>query len=60
MIGDTSFDMSMARQAGVAAAGVAWGNHPVAELEAAGAQRVAWDFRELAIDLETLWEERGR
>jgi phosphoglycolate phosphatase len=60
MIGDTSFDMSMARQAGVAAAGVAWGNHPVAELESAGAQRVARDFKQLALDLEALWEERGR
>lgn len=60
MIGDTSFDMSMARQAGVAAAGVAWGNHPAAELEAAGAHRVSKDFKQLALDLEALWEERGR
>ncbi len=37
MIGDTSYDILMARAAGVSAVGVAWGNHPVAELQAAGA-----------------------
>ncbi len=40
MIGDTSFDILMARAAGVSALGVAWGNHPVQELEAAGAHRL--------------------
>jgi phosphoglycolate phosphatase len=37
MIGDTSYDILMARAAGVSALGVAWGNHPVTELRAAGA-----------------------
>jgi phosphoglycolate phosphatase len=37
MIGDTSYDILMARAAGVSALGVAWGNHPVTELQAAGA-----------------------
>jgi phosphoglycolate phosphatase len=60
MIGDTSFDMSMARQAGVAAAGVAWGNHPATELVAAGAHMVSNDFKQLALDLEALWEARGQ
>jgi phosphoglycolate phosphatase len=40
MIGDTSFDMAMARAAGVAAIGVAWGYHPPAELWEAGAHHV--------------------
>ena len=40
MIGDTSFDMLMARAAGVAALGVSWGNHSVGELHAAGAHRL--------------------
>ncbi len=40
MIGDTSFDMEMARAAGVAAVGVAWGYHPRQELWAAGADHV--------------------
>lgn len=37
MIGDTSFDMAMARAAGVRAIGVSWGYHPVAALREAGA-----------------------
>jgi phosphoglycolate phosphatase len=41
MIGDTSFDMLMARSARVAAIGVAWGYHAPAELLASGALSVA-------------------
>jgi phosphoglycolate phosphatase len=41
MIGDTSFDMMMARAAGVTAVGVAWGYHARAELITAGAAYVA-------------------
>lgn len=41
MIGDTSFDMLMARSAGVRAVGVAWGYHAPAELLASGATSVA-------------------
>jgi phosphoglycolate phosphatase len=40
MIGDTSFDMAMARAAGVTGIGVAWGYHEAAELLAAGADAV--------------------
>ena len=40
MIGDTSYDMAMARAAGVRAIGVAWGYHPPEELLAAGAEVV--------------------
>jgi phosphoglycolate phosphatase len=40
MIGDTTFDMAMAKAAGVLAIGVAWGYHEVQELEAAGADYV--------------------
>lgn len=47
MIGDTAFDMAMARAAGVRAIGVAWGYHSAAELLAAGAEAVAADAREL-------------
>jgi phosphoglycolate phosphatase len=43
MIGDTVFDMEMARRAGVGAIGVAWGYHEVEELRAAGAQRIVGD-----------------
>jgi phosphoglycolate phosphatase len=41
MIGDTSYDMAMARAAGVTAVGVAWGYHPPSELRDAGAHMVA-------------------
>jgi len=41
IIGDTSYDMMMARNAGARALGVGWGYHPAAELIAAGAHHVA-------------------
>ncbi|MBX3560277.1 MAG: HAD-IA family hydrolase [Sphingomonas sp.] len=41
MIGDTSYDMAMARAAGVSAIGVAWGYHDASELSRAGAHHVA-------------------
>lgn len=41
MIGDTSFDMAMARAARVGAIGVDWGYHDTEELTAAGAHAVA-------------------
>lgn len=41
MIGDTTFDMEMARAAGVRAIGVAWGYHSARELREAGAEHVA-------------------
>lgn len=53
MIGDTTFDMSMARAAGARAIGVSWGYHPAERLLAAGAERVLAEFGELlpALDL---------
>jgi phosphoglycolate phosphatase len=52
MVGDTVHDMRMAKAAGVAAIGVAWGYHDIVELEAAGADIVVSDFAglEAAID----------
>ena len=47
MIGDTSFDMAMARAAGVRAIGVAWGYHTADELRATGAAAVAATVPEL-------------
>lgn len=41
MIGDTTYDMEMARAAGCRAIGVAWGYHGPDELLAAGAEAVA-------------------
>ena len=54
MIGDTSYDIAMARAAGVRAIGVTWGYHPPAELVAAGAHAVA----ENAFTLFDLLENR--
>lgn len=44
LIGDTSFDMIMARNAGIARIGVTWGYHPADALSTAGAQAIASDF----------------
>jgi len=58
MIGDTTYDIEMARAAGIGAAGVAWGNHQPALLTQAGAHSIAHDFNELDRNLESLWQER--
>lgn len=47
MIGDTTYDMEMARAAGVRAIGVGWGYHSAAELMDAGAHCVALTPAEL-------------
>jgi phosphoglycolate phosphatase len=47
MVGDTSFDMAMARAAGVGAVGVAWGYHPAQALAQAGAASVLERFEDL-------------
>lgn len=53
MIGDTSFDMAMARAADCTAQGVAWGFHTVEEIHAGGAHHVAEDYPELGARLDT-------
>jgi phosphoglycolate phosphatase len=47
LVGDTTFDMTMAANAGVAAIGVSWGYHPVARLREAGAADVIETFSAL-------------
>ncbi|MCB2079861.1 MAG: HAD-IA family hydrolase [Novosphingobium sp.] len=47
VIGDTMFDMEMARSAGANAIGVSWGYHDTEHLAPAGAQAVIEDFAEL-------------
>jgi phosphoglycolate phosphatase len=54
MIGDTSFDIAMALNAGTHAVGVAWGYHEPHELTAAGAHRVSTNARDLPAMLEAL------
>ena len=54
MIGDTTYDMEMARRAGAMALGVAWGYHPEEDLLSAGAHFVIRNFDELTTRLESL------
>lgn len=49
IVGDTVFDVLMARRAGAAAIGVAWGYHPVEALTRAGAASIAGSFAELIL-----------
>ena len=54
MIGDTSYDMIMAKAAGCAAIGVAWGYHNADELYDGGADMVAESPSDLVVMLEAL------
>lgn len=57
VIGDTTYDMQMARGAGARAVGVAWGYHEADELRAAGAHTVVGAFSELPLVLRDMMEE---
>lgn len=57
MIGDTTFDMEMARAAGVAAIGVGWGYHPVSALQAA--DLVIDEFEHMHDALDRIWSRPG-
>jgi phosphoglycolate phosphatase len=48
VIGDTTYDIQMARAAKVATVGVSWGYHELAELERAGADRIVHYGRDTA------------
>ncbi|MEK9671461.1 MAG: HAD-IA family hydrolase [Rhodospirillaceae bacterium] len=56
MVGDTTFDMEMSRNAGTLAIGVAWGYHGLDELAAAGAASVIGDFADLVPQIHHLLE----
>lgn len=58
VVGDTVFDVEMARAAGVAAIGVGWGYHPASALRAAGAVEVIEAFDQLAPLLDA-WPHFG-
>lgn len=59
MIGDTSFDMRMAHNAGALAVGVAWGYHDPEELWASGADCVVHRFADLPNTVERLLDASG-
>jgi phosphoglycolate phosphatase len=54
MVGDTTYDMAMARSARVGAIGVPWGSHPVSDLRQAGAQEILDDFAGLPAAVRAL------
>ena len=54
MVGDTEYDIDMARAAGIPAIGVGWGYHPAERLH--GAAHVIDDIRALPDLLTRMWE----
>lgn len=56
MIGDTEFDMEMARAAGCRRIGVSWGYHPVDRLRKGGAEQIIESFDELEDALEIMFQ----
>ena len=56
VIGDTAYDMAMARAAGAHALGVAWGYHEPAELSAHGADAIADQVADVPALLNALLE----
>jgi phosphoglycolate phosphatase len=59
LIGDSIYDMQMAKAAGARAIGVAWGYHPPADLTAAGADAIVENFTALDAALDALWAVQG-
>lgn len=55
LIGDTSFDMVMARAAGARAVGVTWGYHARDRLHQSGAERLIDDAGDLLAAMDELW-----
>lgn len=55
MVGDTSYDMEMARAAGIRSIGVSWGYHRPEALAAAGS--IVDSFTDLPARLEMMWRQ---
>ena len=55
VVGDTVYDIAMARAAGAQAIGVAWGYHRAAALTESGAFAVIDDFADLIPTLDEIW-----
>jgi phosphoglycolate phosphatase len=60
MVGDTAYDMAMARAAGAWAIGVTWGYHSVSELNAAGAQAIVERFEDLPQAIDDMCDAASR
>ena len=59
MVGDTSYDMMMARSAGALAVGVTWGYHAEGELRQGGAQHLLQSYSELPDIAHSLGKTHG-
>jgi phosphoglycolate phosphatase len=55
MVGDTTFDIEMARAAGARAIGVTWGYHRPEALVQAGAEAMIEHFDELEAAIDRIW-----
>jgi phosphoglycolate phosphatase len=55
VVGDTVYDIAMARAAGAAGVGVTWGYHRAAALKEAGAVAVIDRFANLVPTLDSIW-----
>lgn len=55
VVGDTAYDVTMARAAGASAVGVTWGYHRTERLSDAGAHAVVETFPELMPTLDKIW-----
>jgi phosphoglycolate phosphatase len=60
MVGDTTFDMKMARAAGTGALGVGWGYHSIDELHSAGAHGVIEACHSLTTDIDAFFAGREK
>ena len=56
VVGDTEYDMAMARAAGARAVGVGWGYHSSERLRRGGAERIVGNFAALDAVLDEIWE----
>lgn len=60
MVGDTTYDIEMARAAGVGAIGVTWGYHDAQELEDAGAHVIIRSYAALPAAIDALLAQMKR
>lgn len=56
ILGDTTYDIEMGRNAGITALGVSWGYHSTEALKRAGARSILGHFRDLPQALTEIWE----
>jgi phosphoglycolate phosphatase len=59
IVGDTTYDIQMGRNAGITTIGVAWGYHETGQLAAAGAHAIVGKFSALEAELDRLLPTRG-